>query len=1034
MSLELRLLGEPAVLLDGQEVMLATRKALALLAYLALEGVTARGKLADALWSEMDEDASRSNLRKELFRLRETPLRDALISSQTKLELSADVVVDAKRFLELSASNDESALEWYGGALLEGIELSGATAFETWLEEKREVLLGARQRLLLNRASRLEAGGDWRGSLEARQLLLHADPLQESHHREVMRLHWRLGERGAALDAFDRLAHLLQRELGLTPLPETLELLSKVQRGAEEDGTPLVSSTSNLPNLSRPPLVGREAAWRWLEVREQGLSLIVGEVGVGKTRLAEDTLEPALTLRGFESASATPFYPIAEALRAALPRLRTLDDVWRLEVARLLPELLHSGELEAPSSSDGRARFLEALTRALLLLLEPEGMALLDDLHWFDTSSLEVVAHLIRRAPERRHVATARQLELTENAAAQTLLTSLERAGLLQRLELNPFTEAQTLSLLQSLSGGAARLFARRLQSATGGNALFTLETLRGLFQSGALQIETDGAWITPFDDATEDYTELPLPQNVLELALRRVTHLGGAVQRLLEVAALAGEPFEADELGGATALSEWERLEALERALSAQIVKLEGNAYRFSHDVLRRSLLNAQSLERQRLIHRRLADTLVKNRAAPSRIARHLELGARESEAAPWHVKAAEAAQSVYAHLEARGHYERALQLTRDELEAFRIHAALAELELTLLRLEAMDDHANAMLEISARANDANLETKARLTRAKVRLYKGQYKEALEEVQNILPRATRDALPEALTVLGTALIGCGQLGEAEPHLKRVLETASVRSPLIGEAHALLKEIYRQQGDLERALEQAGLAINAHRALRMKESELTIQAQAGQILGLLGQSERAIATLQGAVREAREMGFERVLTVALVLIAGEYLRNEEWIIAEETINEGLSLTTGKMLARECQFTGMLARVQRRTGRYEAARATAIIALKLSEQLGHLVQRAQIRFLLAEIQVDLRRFEEAQRYLQEMQDLMRQADSNAYEQHFQLLSAKISLEQGQIEKARMHLDQIGDGGILVQPGFKIMFLEMQTRLS
>jgi DNA-binding SARP family transcriptional activator len=1034
MPLELRLLGAPAVLLDGEEVPLATRKALALVAYLALEGVTPRGKLADVLWSDMSEDAARNNLRKELFRLRETPLRDALQVSPTKLELSAQVSVDAMRFVHASAAGDESALEMYGGALLEGLELTGAAGFEAWLEDKRPVVTEARQKLLEARAARLESAGDWRGALEARRALLEMDVLQESHHREIMELHWRLGERGAALEAFDRLAQTLERELGLTPLPETLTLLSRIQRGAAEEPSHPQPVPSSLPNLSRPPLVGRETAWHWLTARGDGLSLILGEVGVGKTRLAEDALEPALTLRGFESARGTPLYPVAEALRGALPRLQGLEDIWRLEVARLLPELLRSGEREAVASSDGRARFLEALTRAVTLALGEHGTLLLDDLHLFDPSSLEFVTHLVRRAPERRFVATARQFELLENTDAQNTLVSLERDGLLARLEMAAFTEAQTLSLLQSLSGGSARLFARRLQEATGGNALFTLETLRGLFESGSLQLEADGAWVTPFDDATEDYTELPIPPNVLELALRRVTHLGGAVRRSLEVAALCGEPFEMNDLSGATALSEWEQLEALERALSAQVVRLEPRGYRFSHDVLRRSLLSAQSLERQRLTHRRLADTLIRNAAAPARIARHLELGGRETEAAPWHVRAAETASAVYAHLEARRHYERALELTPDPRAAYRIHTALADLELTLLQLDAYEQRAETMIAIARSLNDQPLETSARLLRAKALLYRGQYKTALEEANGIVTEAHLETLPEALTVLGTALIGCGQLQDAEPHLRRVLEIAPPRHPFIGEAHALLKEIYRQQGNLERALQEAELARAAHALLGKHESELTMGAQVGQILGLLGRTDEGIDTLEHAVEQARTLGLERVLTVALVLLSEQQLYTGRWVAAERTIHEGLALTRGKMLAREYQLTGMLARVQQHTGQLREAMRTAKNALQLSEQLGNSMQKAPALSLVAEISLYLQDLPTAQIHLELLRALTVAAQSSAYDAHLHLLEAKLHLERGELDAARTLVRRVHGASLLAQANYRALFEELKARLT
>ena len=83
-GLELSLLGLARVQVNGLEVNLATRKALGLLAYLALEGTTTRSKLADLFWSDMDEDAARNNLRKEVFRLRETPLREFLEVSRSE--------------------------------------------------------------------------------------------------------------------------------------------------------------------------------------------------------------------------------------------------------------------------------------------------------------------------------------------------------------------------------------------------------------------------------------------------------------------------------------------------------------------------------------------------------------------------------------------------------------------------------------------------------------------------------------------------------------------------------------------------------------------------------------------------------------------------------------------------------------------------------------------------------------------------------------------------------------------------------------
>ena len=140
-TLELRLLGPPAIHLAGIEISPPTRKSLALLAYLALEGSQSRGKLADLLWSNLDEDGARKNLRKELFRLRGSPLEPFIRTPEDRVELIG-VEIDAQRFAHSTESEDANALEHHAGGLLEGFNVSGAVGFEDWLEASRERFSG----------------------------------------------------------------------------------------------------------------------------------------------------------------------------------------------------------------------------------------------------------------------------------------------------------------------------------------------------------------------------------------------------------------------------------------------------------------------------------------------------------------------------------------------------------------------------------------------------------------------------------------------------------------------------------------------------------------------------------------------------------------------------------------------------------------------------------------------------------------------------------------------------------------------------
>ena len=301
-TLELQLLGPPAIRLAGTEISPPTRKSLALLAYLALEGSQSRGKLADLLWSDLDEDAARKNLRKELFRLRGGPLGPFIRTPEDRIELIG-ASVDAREFANSTEADEATALEHHHGGLLEGFNVPGAIGFEDWLETSREHFSGLLVRALANRVRTLETNGDLRAALQTQQRLVTLDELQESATRELMRLHAKLGDRVAALEAFDRFERILKSELGLQPLPETIALTRRIE--VAQDLEPAAQpETPNSPRLERPPLVGRDAAWVWLEQpngqSHSGVRLLLAESGVGKTRLATDsssTLRSTISLK-----------------------------------------------------------------------------------------------------------------------------------------------------------------------------------------------------------------------------------------------------------------------------------------------------------------------------------------------------------------------------------------------------------------------------------------------------------------------------------------------------------------------------------------------------------------------------------------------------------------------------------------------------------------------------------------------------------------------------------------------------------------
>jgi DNA-binding SARP family transcriptional activator len=777
---ELRLFGAAVALRAGQPLRLA-RKSVALLAYIALAGPTTRTRVADVFWGALDNASARRNLRRELHRLGEVQAANWVVSDGERLSLAAGTVVDVPAFEHLLPGSPAEALPLYAGPLLDGLEVADAPAFTDWLAHERERLAALRRGALQAELARHEGAGRPRQALEYALALLAADPLQEAHYADAMRLCYAVGERARALELFERCRATLRDELGLDPLPATTALAEHIR--AAERLAPIVAH-GGVRDLARfdASLVGRASQLAALRACATPLALIEGEPGVGKSRLAAEYAldhKPLLQLRGSAVWRGAPLHAVTELVQRALddPALRATlhalpaDD--RAQLARLVPALaaVPADDTSAPA----RAQFFAALTRGLDALLA-DGVLVADDVQWLDEATLEALEALAKRPappaappsglaaralavhpapPPRtgaRIVFTARSAELAEAPATREMLRRLQRAGLLTQLTLAPLDDGATLQLVRELSGTAGgQRFAGRLQRATSGNPFFMLETIRYLFDIGELRVGPGGEWSTPYDDATADYAELPVPPTVHKAVAERIERLGPAARRLLETAALAGDSFTLADLRPATALAERDALEALERALQAQLLMPADDAYRFVHDLGRAAVDGEVRPERRRLIHRRLAATLQERRGAPDRIGQHLEAAGERSEAVAWRLRAAADAERRFARNEVIAHLQAALADGASGAQAVEVRLALIKARRAL-GPQALADNAAEFEAIDAELatlDDDALRMRTDLLRTMFLMDNGRHDQALRLIEQVLAQPyAREAPP----------------------------------------------------------------------------------------------------------------------------------------------------------------------------------------------------------------------------------------------------------------------------------------------
>jgi len=760
---QLRLLGVPALVQKDGDLVSLERKDAALLALLALDGPLLRERAAAMLWPDADPQKARNSLRQRLFRLRRAA-GFTVVRQDATLSLAPGLLHDLAG-LAARIDDDPGAA---AGDLLGGFGYEDCEELDDWVRGARTRVRTLRREALAAAAAREESAGHVARALLFAERLAGEDPLSEQAHRLLMRLHYRRGDRAAALAAHAHCRLLLRNELGTEPSVETRDLAQLIERSGELPGSiarPLP------PAITHPPLlVGREREWRELEDAwgRGRVALLTGNAGMGKSRLLTDFAQsramPVIGARPGDDR--VPYALLARLLRVALRveggRVHgvELDAPSVAELARVLPELG-----AAPASPLVEARFRQAVIQALAAC-QPASLAgvALDDLHFADRASLEMLPALATTG--LRWVLAARDAE-----APPALLgwEQAEGGTALLPIPLTPLAEADVRRLLESLAldGVDPVALAAPIVRHTGGNPFFVLETL------GALVSQPDRGGAA-----------LPTTASVGALIERRLAQLSPAALRLARVAALAGVDFGAELAAHVLQSHPLDLAEAWSELERAQVLRGDG----FAHDLIRDVALRSVPGPISELLHRGIAEYLAEARAAPARIAQHFEEARLWARAAAFHLRAADEAQRASRRAEEADHREAAFACfdhAGDADAAFEARGASVECLILVRGVERAQRVIDAML--GGARNDAQ-RAAALNARANAALMAADHVTGIASAREAATLAEREGLPwiafEAarLLAVGLAQQGDAEAGEAvlAPFEARVIAEGSV--------------------------------------------------------------------------------------------------------------------------------------------------------------------------------------------------------------------------------------------------------------
>src|SRR3989440_8786084 len=331
-QLQLSLLGTPVVKHGERTLTFSTRKALALLVYLAVEGGThPRKTLSEAFWPELDAEHGRAALRATLLELRKVLERPhgpgerahLLVERETLgVDQASPLILDL-RFIEFASKQVgrgvepftgqtnkellaqlEQATRQARGQFLASFTLRDSQFFDDWTRQERESW-HLRLHQLFDALSMLyERAGDAERAIEAVTRWLSVDPLTEEGYRRLMRLSFSQGDRVGALRAYARGRAVLADELQVEPEPETVALAKRIRHTAPSRSPQVrhLRPPHALPgqppaNLLEGSFLGRTVEFGTLiecyqraYMGQPQLVLLQGEAGIGKTRLASEFL------------------------------------------------------------------------------------------------------------------------------------------------------------------------------------------------------------------------------------------------------------------------------------------------------------------------------------------------------------------------------------------------------------------------------------------------------------------------------------------------------------------------------------------------------------------------------------------------------------------------------------------------------------------------------------------------------------------------------------------------------------------------
>lgn len=688
------------------------------------------------------------------------------------------------------------------------------------------------------------------------------------------------------------------------------------------------------------------------------LMFLAGSEGTGKSRLIQEFLDHAeergmWTLVGncMYQEMAIPYQPFIDALGRRFSttspvgqarfRRHLLEDY--PDIAALMPHIwsaqerseLEKNEPITLTPNAEQLRLFQSILNLMFEMADERGIVLcMDDLHWGDTGSVQLLHYLARQLQGHRIclIAAYRPEEVQETSEAPFVETlhRLQAEDLGELVTVDNLDEPAIRKMVHEITGSRAVpvTVSDRVYNESGGNPLYAIEILKWWRDRSQTHVLDQNTL-----DNLEGTVEL-IPPRITDLIARRLNRLHDNERELLEVAAVGGVRFDANDLATTLEIGRMETLRQLNRLERRHgiILPVVGPVYQFAHgkiqDVLYQELPDVLRQEYHAAWGRMLLARKDAGEDIPvERLANHLYLGGDEDKALPFLMQAGERAQKMSAFREARRYWEQAeIILSEDEDERvedkIKVLLELARVYYDSGNWDAATEHNKKAFGLGEKNQDLSARARALIQLGAILLAQNKWDAAVQLFEQGIKMNTRadnnNGIAVGYNYLGQIAHSRGQWAVAKDHFQKSLNIVSEVNDVVKMAQISnnLGLISFAEGDNKRATYYFKSSSRQHTKNNNNIGIAAVDSNLGMVYERLEEWDKAINYHRESVEIIERMGNTRQLWNAYINTARVSARTHDLKLAEEIIEKAKNILKGlknpRGLAEAKRVDGLIA--------------------------------------------------------------------------------------------------------------------------